>query len=179
MTATDSNSTNETASTAEQSIAPAPSSETAPEQGHHRARSSMFDGVLGDLDRWMDSSALLPFAHLLRGGSMARAPRIDVMEKDHAIIITAELPGAKKEDVHVDLRDGALVIRGETRAEHRLEEHRYVHTERSHGSFYRRLPLPFKVRADQIKATLSNGVLEVRIPEPDGAKSGSSTIPIS
>jgi HSP20 family protein len=109
-------------------------------------------------------------------------PRVDVVEKDRSLIVTAELPGVKKEDVHLDMEEGALVIHGETRSEHedKDKEHDYVRMERTYGSFYRRLPLGFDVEPSQITATLKDGVLEVRIPEPSESKDkNEAEIPIS
>jgi len=82
------------------------------------------------------------------------------------LIITAELPGVKKEDVRVELEDDALVIRGETHVHEQVKDEEYVRMERSYGSFYRRLPLPFQAKVEEVQASLNNGVLEIRIPEP-------------
>jgi HSP20 family protein len=120
-----------------------------------------------------------PFAGMRRGFAVAEVPRVDVVEKDNTMVVTAELPGVMKDDVHVEVRDGALVIHGETRSEHEDKDHDYVRMERSYGSFYRRIPLDFDVTPDQITATLKDGVLEVRIPEPSNPKGKGAEIPIS
>jgi HSP20 family protein len=117
---------------------------------------------------------------LPRRGAMAVLPRTDVAEKDHTLIITAELPGVKKEDVQVELQDGALVIRGETHVNEQIKDEDYVRMERSYGSFYRRLPLPFEAKVDQVQASLDNGVLEICIPEPAESQQPKPTqIPIA
>ena len=94
------------------------------------------------------------------------APRVDVFEKDGDLVVKAELPGAKKEDIAVTMEQGYLVIRGEKKAETEVKEERYYRMEQSYGSFYRRLALPFEATADQIKATYTGGILEVHIPRP-------------
>lgn len=98
------------------------------------------------------------------------APRMDVYEKDSTIVVKAELPGLKKEDVQVEVDGNELVIRGESKAENEVKEDDYYRSERNFGSFYRRMTLPAGVTAEQIQATLKDGVLEVRVPEPAEAK---------
>ena len=76
---------------------------------------------------------------------MAYAPRMDVCEKDDTLVFKAELPGLKKEDVQVEIHDGALMIKGESKAETEVKEEAYYCTERTFGSFYRSPPLPWEV----------------------------------
>jgi HSP20 family protein len=94
------------------------------------------------------------------------APRVDVFEKDGNLLVKAELPGVKKEDIQVTLEGNDLAIRGERHEEREVKEEDYYRCERSYGSFYRRLPLPFETTAEQIKAGFSDGVLEITIPKP-------------
>ena len=97
---------------------------------------------------------------------MPFTPRVDVLEKGGIPVVNAELPGVKQEDVQVELEDGDLVIRGETKAETEVKEESFYRMERSAGGFYRRLSLPFEVQPDQIQASMADGMLEVRIPRP-------------
>lgn len=94
---------------------------------------------------------------------------MDVYEKDNALFVKAELPGLKKEDVQVEVEGEDLVIRGESKTESEVKDGDYYRSERSFGSFYRRLPLPAGVTSEQIQATLKDGVLEVRVPKPTEA----------
>jgi HSP20 family protein len=96
----------------------------------------------------------------------AWAPTTDVYEQNGAIVVKAELPGIKKEDIEVTLDGGDLVIRGERKTEQEVKEEDFYRMERTYGTFYRRLPLPAGTKADQIKTTFTDGVLEVRIPKP-------------
>jgi HSP20 family protein len=144
------------------------------ENGHPRRRDpfEMFETIQEDMGRlWSQTWPFGAWPLTRRTSpviqSPARwAPRVDVFEKDGSLVVTAELPGAQKEDIEVTLDQGDLVIRGERKAESEVKEAEYYRMERSYGSFYRRLPLPFETTADQIQATYKSGVLEVRIPKP-------------
>jgi len=76
--------------------------------------------------------------------------------------VRAELPGLKKDDIHVDVEDGCLTIRGERRSE--IDEGDY--TERSYGSFYRCIELPEGAEAKSAKARFHDGILEVKVDVP-------------
>ena len=93
-------------------------------------------------------------------------PRVDVFEKNGDLVVKVELPGARKEDIEVTLDQGELIVRGHKQAEHEVKEEYYYRMEQSYGSFYRRLALPFETTAEQIGATFTGGVLEIRIPKP-------------
>jgi len=94
------------------------------------------------------------------------APRMDVFEKNGNLIVKAEIPGMKPEDIEVTLDEGDMIIRGERKAESEVKEESYYRMERSYGSFYRRLPLPAGIKPEHISATYANGVLEITIPKP-------------
>jgi HSP20 family protein len=91
---------------------------------------------------------------------------MDVFEKNGKVHVKVELPGVNKDAVKVEMADGDLIIQGERRAEQEVREEDYYRMERTYGSFYRRLPIPFEVKAEQIKASFKDGVLEVEIPKP-------------
>jgi len=95
------------------------------------------------------------------------APPLEVKHKDGNFIVTVELPGIPKEDVKVEVIEEALVIEGEKKMLKEKKEEGFFRTERSYGKFYRSIPLPKGAKADQIKAELNNGVLEVVIPVPE------------
>jgi HSP20 family protein len=107
------------------------------------------------------------------------APSTDVYEQDGSMVVKAELPGLKKEDIEVSLDRGDLVIRGERSGEREVQDERYFRMERTYGSFYRRIPLPAEVREDQITARYTNGVLEVRVPLPAQAQTGGQKISVT
>lgn|SRR4029453_9758901 len=98
----------------------------------------------------------------LRGASWA--PQVEVIERDNELMIRADLPGMTKDDVKVEIADNALVIRGERRSEREENEKGYFRSERSYGSFYRRIPLPSGVNLEGANADFRKGVLEITIP---------------
>jgi HSP20 family protein len=128
----------------------------------------VFDVFRDDVDRlWRRQWTALP-TMLSRptGQPTPGAPRLDVLEKDNTLIVKAELPGVKKEDVQVELDNGTLVIKGETKDASEAKEEAYYRMERTYSAYDRRLPLPFDVTPDQVTATMQDGVLEIHIPRP-------------
>ena len=98
--------------------------------------------------------------------SIGWAPEIDVFEKDNRLVTKIDLPGMKKEDVKVEVTDGHLAISGERKTEAEEKKEHFYRCEREYGSFYRAVPLPEGVKLDDVKATFSDGVLEVSVPLP-------------
>lgn len=101
-----------------------------------------------------------------RGGGFADwSPKVDITETDTEYLVSAELPGVKKEDVHVSVEGGELMIRGE-RHEMKEEKGRKIHrVERSYGSFYRAFDLPADVDPQQVDARYDNGILNLHLPK--------------
>ena len=102
------------------------------------------------------------------GGSVA--PRIDIGEKDDEVVVSAELPGLDEKDIEVTLTDNVLSIRGERKLEKEEKERGYTYTERSYGSFERRIPLDVEVLSDKVSASFKNGVLTVTLPKSPTAQ---------
>ena len=100
----------------------------------------------------------------------AWAPVMDVRRCNGDLVVTAELPGLKKEEVKVEVTDDALVIQGERKREHKDDHEGYHRWERSYGQFYRSIALPEGARTDQVKAELKDGVLNVSVPVPEVSK---------
>ncbi len=111
---------------------------------------------------------------MARGAEPSTLPRrwspvSDVIETEDAIVITAELPGVKDEDVHITVQDGVLRISGERRLEEETHDDRFHRIERSYGDFERSFALPRGVAEDDIHAGVAYGVLKVTIPKPKGS----------
>jgi HSP20 family protein len=150
-----------------------------------RRRSQEPFGVLrqmtSELDRMFDEPWSLfrwPAADLASPDVPFWAPKVDVLTKDGTLLTRVDLPGMKKEDVHVEVQDGFLTLSGERKKETKEEKDDVYREEREYGSFCRTVPLPKGVKADDVKATFTNGVLEVTVPLPATAASNGRKIPI-
>lgn len=143
-----------------------------------------------EMDRWFDRMVedvwRRPLPSLLRPerwwpaetGMMMRMPAVDVYEEKDSVVIKAEIPGLAKEDITVQLTDSTLTIKGKKKREEEVKEDDYYRCERSFGSFTRAVGLPCEVKADQVRASFKNGVLEVRMPKTDEAKKKAVTVKI-
>jgi HSP20 family protein len=97
------------------------------------------------------------------GDGTIAAPRIDIDETDHAIEISAELPGVSRDAVDITIDNDILTISGEKRCERKDEQARVC--ERFYGSFQRSIQLPFPPDADEVEANFENGVLKITLPK--------------
>ena len=100
-----------------------------------------------------------------------RPPVVDVFEEKEDIVVKAELPGMDKDNIEVNLTDHTLTIKGEKKKEEEVKKENYYRAERSYGSFLRTLQLPTEVKSDAVKAAFKNGILEIRMPKTEEAKS--------
>lgn len=93
-------------------------------------------------------------------------PPVEMLEKDGQLLVRADLPGMKKDDVKVELTDDLLTLSGERKQEKEEKREGFYRSERSYGSFYRQLPLPEGVKTENANAVFHNGVLEITMPAP-------------
>ena len=93
-------------------------------------------------------------------------PELEVLQNNGQLIVRADLPGLKKEDVKVELTNDVLTISGERNEEEEEKREGYYRSERSYGSFYRQIPLPEGAKADTAKAEFKDGVLEITMQAP-------------
>jgi len=101
---------------------------------------------------------------------VAWSPAVDVYETKDDIVVKAELPGVKPEDVEVSIVGDTLTLKGERRKEAEVREEGYYRIERSYGAFQRSLTLPSVVNAEKVKATYKDGLLEIKLPKKEEAK---------
>jgi len=94
-------------------------------------------------------------------------PVVDIYETDNGLIITAELPGVRKEDLSVEIKDNLLTLKGVRYMDEELKDHHCLRRERQFGSFMRAFTLESSVNPDQIKAKYKAGVLRVEVPKPE------------
>jgi HSP20 family protein len=100
----------------------------------------------------------------------ALMPAVDVDETADAYVFRADLPGVSAKDVKVTVHNDTLTLRGERKREEKTSEGSLHRAERAYGSFERSFTLGLPVRADQVKASYKDGVLEVHVPKADEAK---------
>ncbi len=94
-------------------------------------------------------------------------PAIDLDRSNGKLVVSAELPGVRKEDIKVEVGDGELYLSGERNEESKEDREGYHRRERRYGQFFRSVPLPEGAKLDQIQADLKDGVLKVSIPVPE------------
>ncbi|NOY39509.1 MAG: Hsp20/alpha crystallin family protein [Nitrospirae bacterium] len=98
------------------------------------------------------------------------SPVVDIYEEGDDVVVKAEMPGIKKDDVDVSLTDNTITISGEKKKEEKVEKKNYYRLERSYGSFTRTFRLPAEVQSDKAKAKFKDGILEIRVPKTEEAK---------
>jgi HSP20 family protein len=93
-----------------------------------------------------------------------------MFEDGNDLVIKAELPGIKKDEINVDFADDIITISGEKKTEEKTERKDYFRVERSFGSFVRKLRLPVEVQVDKTNASFKDGILEIRMPKSETKK---------
>jgi HSP20 family protein len=97
-------------------------------------------------------------------------PKVDVIDRDEEVVVRAEVPAVKKEDIEVSISGNMVTIKGETKKEEKEEKGDYYRSEISRGSFSRMVSLPADVDESKAKASLKDGVLELTLPKVEKAK---------
>lgn len=119
--------------------------------------------------RWepYQDAASLRRLYRMFGSAIERSwmPAVDIIDTPAAYVLKVELAGMKLEDVHIELEDDVLTIKGERHQEETLEEEQYQSTEWHYGAFQRNISLPRTVKRDAIEASYEDGVVEVRVPK--------------
>ena len=95
---------------------------------------------------------------------------IDMFEEGDNLVIKAEIPGMKKEEISIDFAGDVVTISGEKKSEEKTQRKDYYRVERSFGSFSRKLHLPVEIQVDKATASFKDGVLEIRMPKSEAAK---------
>jgi len=138
---------------------------------------------------WGDTDTFPGSANRLFGGSFLPTSRfneesafrnwrpvVDIYDNEKNIVIKAELPGMDKKDIHVDLKDGILTLKGERSHENEVKEDNYHRKERVFGNFQRSFKLPEGLVSDKIDADYKDGVLKIEIPKPEEKKPKKITV---
>jgi HSP20 family protein len=105
-----------------------------------------------------------------RFGAEGNIPKVDVIDRESDILLRAEIPGVKKDDIEVTMSDDLVTIRGTAQKEEKREEDEYYYCETSRGEFSRSVTLPAHVDGSKAKATYKDGLLELTLPKLQSAK---------
>lgn len=127
-----------------------------------------------DMDRLFQDFGL---GQLGFGRSLEWSPQVEAFQRGDKFVVRADLPGMNKDDVKVEVENNLLTISGERTDESEENREGYFRSERSYGQFYRAIPLPEGVNAEQCDATFKDGVLEVSLKAPQ-QREKSRSIPI-
>lgn len=106
------------------------------------------------------------------------SPRVDVVEDEKSVEVTADIPGIDEKDIKLELRNDTLWIEGERKEEKKTEGRNFYRCERSSGSFERGIALPCDVEKGAIEASFKNGVLKVVLPKTKEAREEVTSIKI-
>ena len=121
------------------------------------------------MDRLFEESFIRPRAGWLAplgAGALA----VDMYETDQDVVIKSSVPGVKAEDIDITITGDTLTIKGETKAEEKVEKANYVRQERRYGAFSRSMTLPTSIVAEKAKAEFENGVLTLTLPKAEEVK---------
>jgi HSP20 family protein len=137
---------------------------------------------MANLDRWESSRGNSPdsqwnrlftdfFGRALQEQNLTTwAPAVDIYEGENELVVKADLPDVKPEDLDVRVENNILTIRGERKFEKTVDEKNYLRVERAYGSFARSFSLAHTVNTEAIKADYKDGVLTLSIPKREEAK---------
>jgi HSP20 family protein len=97
-------------------------------------------------------------------------PAVDISEDENALVLSADIPGVKMEDIDIKLEQGTLTLSGSREFKKQEDKGGYHRLERSYGSFHRAFTLPDTVDTDKVEAAFDNGVLTITLPKKEVAK---------
>lgn len=137
---------------------------------------SFFEDMDRAFDRLMSRGVLQPFRSLwpewapFHPDLDIRVPRVDMVDRETEVLIRAEVPGLKKEELHLELTGDLLTIRGERKREEKQEGEQVYRSEIVRGSFSRSIQLPAGIDQDAVQATFQDGMLEIHLPKLEVAE---------
>jgi len=107
------------------------------------------------------------------------APAADIYETENDLVVKVDLPGVQETDIDIRVENNTLAIRGDRKFEKEVNEDSYLRVERAFGTFTRSFSLPNIVKVEDIRASLQNGVLTLRMPKREEAKPKQIKISVS
>ena len=125
---------------------------------------------LRDLDNFFDED--WPYAGVPGRSTRSQVsfPAVNVHQTEKEVIIEADIPGVKEDDLEIEVGDNFITLRGERLDEVTKNEKNYLHREINYGTFERRLPLPTKVKTDEADATIKDGILKIKLLKLEALK---------
>jgi HSP20 family protein len=127
------------------------------------------DSLQSDMNRLFDR--FFDTGRSANGAAVRRwVPAMDLVESEDHLVLRADLPGMREDDVEIEIKDGVLTVSGERKAEHEEKGEGFHRVERAFGRFSRSLSLPDGIDAGKVAAKFENGVLEVTVPKPEETK---------
>lgn len=117
------------------------------------------------LDRMFDESVTS-----MARGSDVNYPALNVRQTDKEVIVEADVPGMKQEDIDIEISENAISIKGERKATHEEKKQNYFHREVSYGAFHRAITLPVEIDPQKAKADIEHGTLVISLPKAEPAK---------
>lgn len=138
---------------------------TSPEVGNWPSMDRLAS-IRDEMNRLFEAPFLSRETSLFHGWT----PALDVREDKDNVYVSAELPGMKKEEIEISLREGVLTLAGERKHEEKEESKDSFRSERYFGRFSRSVTLPTRVEADKVNATYQDGVLKVTLPKAEEVK---------
>lgn len=124
-----------------------------------------FLGLRDEIDRLFDRFSATP-------ETFKWSPSIDVYEDNNHLVVKAELPGMKSKDVDITVTNNRVTIKGEKRKDEEVKGENYYRKEAIYGTFQRTIPLPYKIKEEDVDATFKNGILEIRMPKAEKETKG-------
>ncbi len=121
------------------------------------------------MDRLFEESFLRPSWFGFADSAEALLP-LDIYETEDHVVVKAAAPGVSPKDIEVTITGNVLTIKGEVKAEEKVEKGNYLRQERRYGSFCRQVALPDGVKTDNVQATFKDGVLSLELPKTETAK---------
>lgn len=130
-------------------------------------------------DPWSDPVATLrrfqeelnrTFGGLRGTAAAAEYPPLNVWRSEDGIVVTAEVPGIRLDDLEITVHQNTLSLRGKREAEAREPDVTFHRRERAYGAFARTITLPYTVAPDSVRASASNGILTIELPRPETDK---------
>jgi HSP20 family protein len=134
-------------------------------------RKYRYPGLWREMDRLQrDMNRMFDNSYITRTQTAPSYPALKVWADEESVLVTAEMPGVRVEDLDIHIEEGSITLSGERVQEDIPENVSFHRRERRYGKFSRSLSLPFRIDADKVDAILKNGVLTLTLPRAEEDK---------